>query len=93
MHWLRPKRLPSEARKLTFRPDQKPGDRHGLRNSCQWWIIRRVQTLAGAGTGGDTRSVIGRKLIPSFGGWLGVGTDDCDAADGRWLVVSFSPTL
>lgn len=25
--WWRPKRLPNEARKLTFRSDQKPGDR------------------------------------------------------------------
>src|SRR5207248_10732304 len=25
--WRRPNRLPNEARKLTFRPDQKPGDR------------------------------------------------------------------
>jgi hypothetical protein len=25
--WRRPNRLPNEARRLTFRPDQKPGDR------------------------------------------------------------------
>jgi hypothetical protein len=29
--WRQPKKLPNEARKLTFRLDQKPGDRHEAR--------------------------------------------------------------
>src|SRR5947207_2504634 len=35
--WRRPNRLPNEARRLTFRPDQKPGDRQSLPDSRYRW--------------------------------------------------------